>query len=86
MLRLISMKLKMSIRLRKAISANSTKSYIDLDHLSPKEKKQLVNDLRKHSNFQSGIPKIANVGEHRIKIKPGSQTKTSETLKNSRGT
>lgn len=61
MLTFISMNLKMSIRLLKAISANSIKIYIHVDQLSPKGKNQLVNDLRKHSNFQSGVPKIADM-------------------------
>lgn len=46
------------------------------------EKKQLSNNiLGKNSNLQSGIPKIANVGEHRIKLKPESQPKRQKAYR-----
>ena len=45
---------------------------LKLDPLSSLQKKQCINILNNYSNLWSGIPRIANVGDYVIRLKPDS--------------
>lgn len=48
---------------------------VNLGHLEKTKQRTILEMLQRHTNLQSGVPRIAKVGEHSIKLMPGSLPK-----------